>query len=211
MTNLGQAIHKQAAEAFRQKDKAAFALHSGRFLQLLKDADELLRTREEFNFDKWLSDARSWGKTEAEKNLLEKDATALVTVWGADGDPLIFDYSWREWTGLIEGYYLKRWEKFYAMLQQHLDAGTDYSEEGLRLTHGRESFRANEFYSQLGDWELAFVNTPNKGRTPVTTGDEIEVAKRMFDKYSRLAGEYYEKEMKAEEIKEGKRYENLGE
>lgn len=211
MTNLGQAIHKKAAEAFRQKDKAAFALHSGRFLQLLKDVDELLRTREEFNFDKWLSDARSWGKTEAEKDLLEKDATALVTVWGADGDPFIFDYSWREWTGLIEGYYLKRWEKFYAMLQQHLDAGTDYSEEGLRLTHGRESFRANDFYSKLGDWELAFVNTPGKVRTPVTKGDEIEVAKRMFDKYSRLANEYYEKEMKAEEIKEGKRYENLGE
>ena len=38
---------------------------------------------------------------EEEKNLLEDDATSLVTIWGADGDPSIFDYSWREWTGLI--------------------------------------------------------------------------------------------------------------
>ncbi|MFQ6927056.1 MAG: alpha-N-acetylglucosaminidase C-terminal domain-containing protein [Parabacteroides merdae] len=45
-----------------------------------------------------------------------------------------------EWTGLIDGYYLKRWEKFYAMLQDHLDAGTSYNEEGLPQTHGREAF-----------------------------------------------------------------------
>lgn len=211
MSNLGQAIHKQAAEAFRKKDKAAFALHSGRFLELLKDADELLRTREEFNFDKWLTDARSWGKTEEEKNLLEKDATSLVTVWGADGDPLIFDYSWREWSGLISGYYLPRWQKFYTMLQKHLDAGTDYVENGLKQTHGRESFRANDFYNSLGDWELNFVNTSNKARTPVTAGDEIETANRMYQKYSKLAGEYYEAEMKADVIKEGNIHENLGE
>lgn len=211
MSNLGQAIHKQAAEAFRKKDKAAFALHSGRFLELLKDADELLRTREEFNFDKWLTDARSWGTTDEEKNVLEKDATSLVTVWGADGDPLIFDYSWREWSGLIGGYYLPRWQKFYTMLQGHLDAGTNYVEEGLKQTHGRESFRANDFYSALGDWELDFVNTSNKARTPVTIGDEIETANRLFQKYSKLAGEYYEAEMKADVIKEGNIHENLGE
>ena len=92
MSNLGQAIHKQAAEAFRKKDKEAFALHSNRFLEMLRDADELLRTRPEFNFDKWLTQARSWGDNSEEKDLFEKDATALVTVWGADGDPLIFDY-----------------------------------------------------------------------------------------------------------------------
>ena len=51
MSNLGQEIHKKAAEAFKKKDKEAFALHSGRFLELLKDVDILLRTCTEFNFD----------------------------------------------------------------------------------------------------------------------------------------------------------------
>lgn len=211
MSNLGQAIHKKAAEAFIKKDKKAFALHSARFLEMLRDADTLLRTRREFNFDRWLTEARSWGKTEEEKNLFEKDATSLVTVWGADGDPLIFDYSWREWTGLIEGYYLQRWEKFYGMLQDHLDSGKPYQEEGLPLTHGREAFRANDFYSQLGDWELQFVSTPGKIRTPITQGDEIEIASRLYQKYANLAAEYYEKEMKKDNIQEGKTFENLGE
>lgn len=136
MTNLGQLVHKKAAEAFASKDKAAFALHSGRFLELLRDMDELLYTRSEYSFDRWLTEARSWGETKEEKDLMERDATSLVTIWGADADPRIFDYSWREWAGLINGYYLPRWQKFYTMLQGHLDAGTDYQEEaaipGLR-------------------------------------------------------------------------------
>lgn len=210
MSNLGQAIHRRAAGAFRQNDKAAFELHSGRFLELLKDMDELLRTREEFNFDKWLSDARSWGQTEEEKAIFEKDATALVTIWGGDGDPLIFDYSWREWCGLISGYYAVRWQKFYDMLRQSLDKGTGYSEKGLKLTHGREAFRANAFYSELGDWELSFVEKSHVLHEPVVQGDEVEVAGRMFRKYSELAKEYYAPEMDADQIKEGETYENLG-
>ena len=76
MSNLGQVIHKEAADAFMRKDLEAFRLHSGRFLELLHDVDSLLRTRCEFNFDRWLSDARSWGDTDEERNLLEKDATS---------------------------------------------------------------------------------------------------------------------------------------
>lgn len=210
MSNLGQLIHKKATAAFIARDKKTFMLHSNRFLQMLKDVDELLRTRQEFNFDRWLAEARSWGETDEEKNFLERDATSLVTIWGADGDPLIFDYSWREWSGLIEGYYLPRWKMFYAMLESHLENNTYYSEEGLKLTHGRESFRANDFYSKLGDWELEYVASPNKVRIPIQKGDEIEVARRMFRKYSVLAKEYYDSS-KIDTIKEEEGYENLGE
>ena len=211
MSNLGQAIHKQAADAFKRKDEKAFLLHSGRFLEMLCDVDALLRTRSEFNFDAWLTAARSWGDTEEEKNLLEKDATALVTIWGADGDPLIFDYSWREWTGLIEKYYYRRWSKFYAMLLEHLENGTPYVEEGLPQVYGREAFRANDFYNELADWELQFVATPNKARTPITEGDELEVAGRLYTKYAALAKEYYGDTTRADEIREGNIHENLGE
>lgn len=211
MTNLGQAIHKEAAKAFIAKDKKAFVLHTERFKQLMRDVDELLRTRPEFNLDKWISDARSWGTTEEEKNYFEKDATTLVTIWGRDNDtPIIFDYSWREWSGLIDGFYLKRWEKFYDMLWTHLENGTSYQEEGLPQVHGREAFRANDFYNELGNWEFEFVSKTNKARTPVIQGDEIEVAQRMYKKYSELASAYYADEIKQEQIQEGNIFENLG-
>lgn len=191
MSNLGQMIHKKAAEAWKKRDKQAFELHSNRFLTLLKDVDELLRTRKEFNFDSWLTDARSWGITDAEKNLYERAASSLVTIWGGQTDVRQFDYSWREWTGLIEGYYLQRWTKFYAMLQKHLDEGTTYREEDAKMDLGRQAFRANDFYSGLADWELSFVSRPNKARTPVVIGDEISVTKRLYAKYLEMSKEYY--------------------
>lgn len=191
MSNLGQEIHKKAAEAFKKKDKAAFALHTTRFLELLQDADKLLRTRKEFNFDQWLTDARAWGTTPQESDLYEMNATSLVTIWGGQTDVRQFDYSWREWSGLIEGYYLQRWKQFYSMLQEHLDKGTEYREQDAKMDLGRQAFRGNEFYNKLADWEMDFVNRPGKTRMPVTEGDEVEITLTMFDKYSKLAKEYY--------------------
>lgn len=211
MTNLAQNIHKSVVHSFNSKNQSEFILHSNRFLELLQDVDDLLRTRSEFNFDNWLSQARSWGDNDFEKNLLERDATALVTIWGADKDPLIFDYSWREWTGLIEGYYLERWKKFYLMLSDCLKTGKTYSEDDLPLTHGREAFRANEFYNDLGNWELKYVSTINKARTPITEGDEVEMVKLLFQKYLKLSEEYYKGDVDLENIQGEKTYENLGE
>lgn len=211
MTNLGQQIHKQASNAFRAKDKAAFALHSSRFIELLKDLDELLYTRPEYSFDRWLTEARSWGDTSAEKDLMERDATSLVTIWGGDGDPSIFDYAWREWAGLVRGYYLPRWQKFYAMLQEHINAGTEYKEEDLKLTHGREAFRANDFYNKLAEWELAFASKTGKARTPVSQGDELHIVRRLFDKYLKLSHEYYTGFSSIDVLKQERTYENLGE
>lgn len=211
MSNLGQQIHQQAAAAFRAKDKAAFKQHSGRFLELLEDMDALLYTRPEYSFHRWLTEARKWGDTEAEKDQMERDATTLVTIWGADGDPLIFDYAWREWAGLIKYYYLPRWQQFYAMLQVHLEAGSEYTEEGLPLTHGREAFRANDFYSRLGEWELAFATQVGKAHTAVSQGDELAVVQRLFKKYAKLARKYYTVTPQADRTRQERTYENLGE
>lgn len=209
MSNLGQTIHKEAVKAFRKKNKKEFLLHSQRFLTLLDDVDTLLRTRPEFNFDKWLSDARRWGQTPEEQDFFEKDATALVTVWGADGDPLIFDYAWKEWAGLIDNYYSKRWKMFYAMLLEHLDNGSSYSEEGLLLTHGREAFRANQFYNHLADWELSYVSASGKVHNPLTSGNTLEIVQRLYEKYLHLMEEY-KKDYSSEKISDDMpRFENL--
>lgn len=214
MTNLGQVIHRQAADCFKNGDREGFKLHSGRFIEMLNDLDMMLRTRPEYSFDRWIYNARKWGKTPEEKDLMERDATSLVTIWGADGDPRIFDYSWREWSGLIKNFYCVRWQKFYDMLQKHLDEGTPYDEDNLKLQYGREAFRANDFYDSLGDWELDFVKRTNKARTPITEGDECEIVKSLYPKYLRLSKEYYNKKtvnQSGPKLKDTKTYENLGE
>lgn len=187
LSNYGQTLHKKAAQAFREKDRKNFTLYSRQFLSLLKDVDELLSTREEFSFKKWISDARSWGSTEEDRNLYEFNASMLVTLWGPlteKEEPVIFDYSWREWSGLIEQYYYMRWKLFYQMLDDHLAKGTNYEENGLPQTHGRESFRANDFYSQLADWEIKWVKS---GKTFIQKekADELTIVRKLVEKYSK--------------------------
>ena len=190
LTNLGQEIHKKAAQAFKDKNLYEFDKFSKQFLQLLKDTDQLLKTRSEFSFDKWVNDARSWGNTEKEKNLYEYNASMLVTHWGSDEDSHIFDYSWREWSGLIDGYYLPRWQKFYEMLRGHLENGTDYSEEGLPQVYERETLRANEFYDKLADWETGWIESV-KTIDAKPKGNEIEAVEKNLEKYNSFFEEYY--------------------
>ncbi len=190
LSNLGQEIHKRAAKAFKDRDLAEFDQHSKAFLVLLEDVDKLLKTREEFSFGKWVADARSWGTNEQEKNLYEKNASMLVTIWGSDEDSHIFDYSWREWSGLIDSYYLPRWHKFYAMLRQHLVNDTVYVEEGLPQVYGREALRANKFYDELANWEIEWVES-QKNIDPTPRGDEVTVVNTIIEKYRPIFNIYY--------------------
>ncbi|MCL3779911.1 alpha-N-acetylglucosaminidase [Prolixibacteraceae bacterium JC049] len=192
LTNLGQSIQKKASEAFKKKDLKAFDTHSKRFLELLMDVDNLLKTRQEFSFDKWVADARKWGTTEAEKDLYEYNASLLVTQWGAH---MIFDYSWREWSGLIKNYYLPRWSKFFSMLRNHIENGTEYKEKGLPQVHGREALRANKFYSNLADWETKWIES-KKTIQPKTVGDELDTVIALNLKYNSLWSEYIKDQKK---------------
>lgn len=194
MSNLGQQINKAAAAAYKAGDMVGFKKHSERFLALLLDVDALLATRTEWNFDQWVTDARRWGTTPEEKDLLERDATALVTYWGFTEGYMCqqFDYSWREWAGLIRRYYYPRWKMFYEMLERSVAAGKPYTDAGAKMNHGREAFRGNAFYDGLADWEIAFVATPKTDIDPAPKGDEVDMAGRMFRKYNELAKEYYQ-------------------
>ena len=91
-----------------------------------------------------------------------------------------------------------------------LDKGLPYVEEGLPQIYGREAFRANDFYDELGEWELRFVAAPHRIQDPVAWGDELDTAARLYRKYMALAREYYGTETQADAIREGNIFENLG-
>ncbi|BDS05474.1 alpha-N-acetylglucosaminidase [Oceaniferula spumae] len=188
LSNHAHTIQPKVREAWEKRDLAAFDQATKEFEQLLLDIDTLVATRSEFSFAKWVDDARSHGTTEEEKNLFEKDARGLVTIWGpfdeSNGKVRIFDYSWREWSGLIRSFYLPRWQKHHAMLRSHLVAGTEYSEEGLPKEYGREAFRANDFYDKLADWEMQWVKTPAPYGDPTPKGDPIAISQKLIAKYA---------------------------
>jgi len=149
---------------------------------LLADVDALLAPRPELSLGKWVNDARAQGTTQAEKDLYELNARELVTLWGPIDNPSIFDYSWREWHGLIGSYYKVRWEKFLSYVSSRLKSGEGYSEEKLPQQYGREAWRANDFYRGLADWERSWVSTP----APIAKdpqGDAVALARGFLTKY----------------------------
>lgn len=194
LSNLAQVTQRDIRTAYQKKDKAAFEKAVAEFDGILADADRLLATRSEFLFGKWLADAQAWGTTPEEKALLARDAAMLVTIWGPDGSdpkrqPGIFDYSWREWSGLIGTYYRPRWQQFHAFLATSIDRG-DYADPASQA-YGRESFRANDFYSKLADWELAYVRQPPATLPATPQGDAVAIVRELLAKYhDRLVAAY---------------------
>ncbi|BCU76381.1 alpha-N-acetylglucosaminidase [Luteolibacter sp. LG18] len=186
LSNYSQLLQPRIAAAWDKKDLVAFDKACAEFDQLLLDVDTLIQPRPEYSLAKWITDARSHGTSPAEKDLYEKNARGLITVWGPieGADPIIVDYGWREWSGLIKDFYLKRWQMHHAMLRKHLVDGTAYTEDGIRQTHGREAFGANAFFKELGAWELNWVRTPGSVGSPVVSGDEAALARQFHAKYA---------------------------
>jgi alpha-N-acetylglucosaminidase len=190
MSNLGQFIHAKAADAFEKGNLKEFDRHSQLFLELLADLDQVLLTREEYSFEERLNSAVAWATNEEEYNLYDYNASMHVTQWGGQPEAyVLFDYGWKEWSGLTREYYLPRWEKFYAMLRECLVNGIKYDEAAVPLRNGRQSLRANEFYSQLADWETEWITTP-KRYGEILHPDEISTVKAAFEKWSTKYGEY---------------------
>jgi alpha-N-acetylglucosaminidase len=184
-SNLGQELVRMAEDAFRARDRAGLSRAAEQFLGLLADVDRLLATRDEYNFHLWVNRARAWGATSELADYYEWNASMLVTIWGPSEAPLIFDYSWREWAGLISLYYLPRWKMFYDHLDAVLAEGGTYSDPD-EMTHGRHSLRANAFYCKLADWELAWPRETHE-IAPHSIGDTVRTALELAEKYrSRL-------------------------
>ncbi|MFG3251676.1 alpha-N-acetylglucosaminidase [Streptomyces sp. NPDC048187] len=88
--------------------------------------DRLLATDTRFLLGPWIEDARSWGRTPAEKAAAEFDARSILTTWGhRSGSDTggLRDYANREWSGLVSDFYAVRWTKFLGSLDTALVTG----------------------------------------------------------------------------------------
>ncbi|MBS1933847.1 MAG: alpha-N-acetylglucosaminidase [Bacteroidetes bacterium] len=167
LANYANTLQKKWVEAFKEKNKTDFEKYSNGFLELITDMDELLATRKDFLLGRWLEAAKSNGKTEGEKTLYERNARDLVTLWGDANSPL-HEYSCRQWSGLLNDFYKKRWQQFIKILDQSLEQNTepDFS----------------KFEMHIRDWEWNWVNERNE--FPVTTsGNSIEISNKIYHKY----------------------------
>lgn len=183
LSNLALFKQREMALAYIRKDKLLFEKTSMNFLVLLSDLDRLLGAEEAFVFGKMLKDAERWGVNTEESNYYRRSAAALPTIWGSDtAEPTLFDYGWREWSGLTGTFYSKRWEIFIKELKISLDKGVDYKDPENHVW-GRPAFRADGVLSKIADFEMEYVANPPQAIKTTSTGDGVEIAIELFNKY----------------------------
>lgn len=168
LSNHAADLQNEVAAAHRAKDHQAFVQASQRFLQLIRDLDELLATRREFLLGRCLEDAKRWGTTDDERARFEWNARRVLTLWGEG--PAIDDYARKEWSGLLNGYYLKRWERFL-----------DESAQALR---DNKPFDSKAFNERLRPWMTAWSDQRETYPTE-PRGDSVVVARRLWKKYQK--------------------------
>lgn len=166
LSNLAFPIFKRMRSAYWFLHKEEFSRWGQHMLELIRDMDALLSTRKEFMLGTWLAAARKWGKTTEEKDLYEWNARLLVTVWGFKNGSL-HDYSHREWSGLLQDFYLPRWQAF---INYHAD-----------LLDGKIAAPPDYYREIEKPW------TERKNKYPSEpSGDQIALAEELSKKYNNL-------------------------
>ncbi|MBP7936399.1 MAG: alpha-N-acetylglucosaminidase [Phycisphaerae bacterium] len=124
LSNESWILHGRLVNACKAKDRQRLADAGRRFLELIRDMDELLATRREFLLGPWLADAKRWATRREERRLYEWNARNQITLWGSKDSPLN-DYAQKQWSGLLTGFYLPRWQQFLARLDKALEEGRE--------------------------------------------------------------------------------------
>jgi len=167
LSSLSDPLKRRMIAAFQEKDKRTFASASRDFLQLFKDMDELLASREEFLLGKWLEDAKRWGGDENEKRQYEWNARNVLTLWGGR-DSSLHDYARKEWSGLIAGFYLPRWRMLIDRMDNSLKENKPFDGEA--------------FQRDVRQWEEDWTHG-NESFSSAPSGDPAALARKMYDKY----------------------------
>jgi len=178
LSNHATKMHQDIIAAHQAKDVEALQEASDRLLQLIRDLDELVATREEFLLGPYLEDAKRWGTTDAERAKFQWNARRMVTAWGSiekynEWSYGLRDLCYKEWSGMLSGFYLKRWQWYLDELAAALKQGKTFDDTAV----SRKTW----------EWELKWAdNTDTYPTEP--RGDSVEVARRLWKKYGNALG-----------------------
>ena len=169
LANYALPLQQKWVLAYLQHDLSGFDRYTGEFLDLMDDMDRLLATRREFLLGRWIGDARRCGVDKAEKDLYEKNARDLITLWG-DKESGLHEYSCRQWAGLIKDFYKPRWQQYFEVLRHKIETGDRMETTG--------------FERGIKEWEWKWVNTTGVEYPEEPVGDAVEVVKGIYKKYA---------------------------
>jgi alpha-N-acetylglucosaminidase len=168
LTCIAGKLRHEMFLAYNRKDAAEFKNLEAQFLGLGHNLNTLLATRPNYLMGQWIADARAWGKDGAEADHYERNARTIVTTWFGKNN-MLNDYAGRDWNGLLDGYYLRRWQFYLDAMSKALEAGTP--------PDSKIDQRVADF-----EWQWARQTGGNFPAQPV--GDTVAIAKKLYAKYA---------------------------
>jgi Alpha-N-acetylglucosaminidase (NAGLU). len=164
LANYALPLQQEIAKAYHENDQKKFNKLNAEFIELINDMDRLLATRQDFLLGTWVADARNCGTTDKEKALYEQNAKDLITLWG-DANNRLFEYSNRQWSGLLTDFYKPRWQQFFA------DVNANWGK-----------FDQTAFDEKIKQWEWSWVTT-RKDYPVKPVGSSVKIAEELYQKY----------------------------
>lgn len=128
LANLSFHIKNKVFEAYKEKKIDKFDHYASLFLEVATDVDRIVATLPEFTLNNWIAAAHKFEASDAPKSYFEKNAKVLITTWGQQGSGLT-DYAARDYSGLINSYYKKRWEIFFHETRKSLMDSTPFDQK----------------------------------------------------------------------------------
>lgn len=183
LADYGDYLYQKFSEAYEQQNLNSFRKYSRRYISLIDDLDKLLATRKDFLLGRWLDAAKGWATDKQEKILYEKNARDLITLWG-DKDSRLYDYAQKQWSGLLKGFYKKRWVLFL-----------NYVINDMKL---KKKINQKIISEKLKNLEWKWVNGHESYPTD-PAGNSILTSQKMYRKYYKvIKAAYSTSGMKAE-------------
>lgn len=172
------------AAAYKKKDSTAVEETAKKQLSLLADLDSLLSHRKEFCFSRWINDCHNLATDDQEKRYFDLNARTLLTSWGdiRTNTSALYDYAWREWSGLIKEYYYKRWKLFYNRALYCLKHKKLFFIINGNGYAGRYWYKSYSFGKKLNKFELSWIKTYSEYPQPSNT-DVIAPAKACAERW----------------------------
>jgi alpha-N-acetylglucosaminidase len=161
----GHILH-EITVSYQEKNIRKFEESVKEFLTLSSKLEQLMATREEFLFGKWVSDSRKRATSTSEKELYEWNARAIITTWGGR---VLYGYALKDWAGLYSSYYLPRWEKLFSEMRTEITGGNKLDYE--------------MFIRNIMDWEDDWVNLREEEIASIPIGNSVILAKDLWEQY----------------------------
>lgn len=170
LQNRADEIYLVIIQAYNHQQTLSVERMAAQFLDLLADIERILKTSPCFLLGPWIESFKAMATSDAERHLFEMNARNQITLWGPNGE--IVDYATKQWSGLVEDFFLPRWKLFFSEMITAMKANSTINNNQVQ----EKIFQTVEVPFTL-DTKIYPV-TPE--------GNPIAISRELYDKWADL-------------------------